>query len=223
MSWPMFATSQKSDDICQCCEYDIASLRNMHGILGGTKPLTHCPCCGYRLGKFDGDEEQTKAMLDACSKDAAYFKQHRLLLLFPPANLPPDPFQFSVGNWWYRCSVYAGALLIAAGLIYGLSWFDRFGPVVDSTVVFITAVIVFFVGRYLLTLAKIPCPHCKGNLGTMYVRNRGRWINPLMRNFIHRVKDGQVKLKVMPRHCPFCGKDIDEPVIGAEEQGKLVC
>lgn len=192
---------------CRICgaliihSYDIAITKDP------ARPIVaHCHICGTNC---DGPISQpltatAQEFLDG--NKANYRYDNRLPV--ESSNIPPNPVPFPYDDYFKRLSKVIG--LIIAG-IFTIPFFMMFlmgGPYLTLKWILVLFGMTLFVfaASALFGKPKAPCPHCQANLIDLAF-GRG----PLGRGLRYRKHQGHYAAEAIPRYCPYCGKNIEEP------------
>lgn len=161
--------------------------------------VTHCHRCGTNC---EGPITQPLTPTAQEILDGGKAEPGCGSLIVAPSQIPPDPLPFPC----YEYSKLIGPIIL---LIFAFSFLSEHlieGPYLVLKLLFVLSGITWFVlaTRTISQTVKADCPHCQANLFALARR--------LRRSIRYRKKDGHYVLEAEPRYCPFCGKDIEEPV-----------
>jgi len=132
----------------------------------------------------------------------------------PPDPLRRHPFKKIVGQFVVLISFLAIDALLPP-IVYenaALHFATMFG---------VLALLIGALVLYLRRYAVVPCPHCREDLQQWYP-SRGLTDdrrNPLVRLFRYVLQNGKYIKMLFPRHCPYCGNDIESlPTFHASDE-----
>lgn len=198
---------------CQICGTIIIGSNDVVITKAPARPIvTHCHTCGTNC---EGPIEQplTPTAQEILNGNKAILEIDHL-----PADslkIQRDPIPFPYGEYFKILPALIGLILAGLLSVPFLMMFLMSGPYLTLKWLFVLCgmTLFVFIGSLISGKLKAPCPHCQANLIKLAF-GRG----PLARSCRYRQKDGRYVLEVIPRYCPYCGKNIEEPVANPQDR-----
>lgn len=179
---------------------------------GDQRPITHCYRCGANRDASADEPLSPTAQAFLGGKVSEEGVGRELPMIGEP--FPDDPLQFP---WREQIIILVKLFVIVAIglpllLFFSVAALD--GPYMPLRWLLIFVGIALFAVNFVIMNRRLrmPCPHCQTNLMD-FAWGRDA---PLLRGYALRKVNGRYVHLLVPRYCPFCGKNIDEPV--QEEQ-----
>ncbi len=191
---------------CRICDagfgaYDFGA---NHG--GDKRPITHCYRCGANR---DASIEEPLSLTAQAFLDGK-ISNHGGDVACVPTIGEPYPWREQIIILVKLFVIVAIGLPLLLTFSAGLD-----GPYASLRCFLIFVSIALFAIDFVVMTRKLrmPCPHCKTNVMDFAGNRHG----PLKRGYALRKVNGHYVYLLIPRYCPFCGKNIDEPVENGEK------